>query len=156
MLLMNEAFKTWNRILKLQLTSAEVMITSTQTISQRTSLFSENIASPQNVEDELFRMSNEKFQAATQSSSAIFEGYVQLGNKLFEASTNCFTQSFNELLSAPFSMHTFAGPQMTYWNALRQNSLKTFDITNATLSIMENSIKPIHSRTSSNAKRLTR
>lgn len=154
--LMNEAFKTWNRLIKLNLTTAEMMISSSQTISSRTTLFSENMHSPEKVEDEYHRMSNEKFEAASQSSAAILEGYFDFSNKLLEASTKCLTQSCQELLFTPLSMQTVGGPQMAYWNAIQQSSMESLNMTNSTLSTMENSLHPIHSRTSSNAKRLTR
>ena len=150
----DEAFKTWNRMLKLSLTANELLITSGQTISHRTNLMGNNIASPQNIEDEVSLMSDEKIQAISQSSSALLDGYFRFNQQLMASCSNSFLTTYQGLLFTPLAPQSTEQHLMSYWDTLNHSAMETLGLTNTALAVIEESLHPIHSRTSSNAKRL--
>lgn len=150
---LDDAFKTWNRMIDLGLQSTEMLHTSGQTISHRTTLVGQNLASPHKVEGEVQLMSDEKMQAATLSASALVEGSYKFSQQMLETSANCFLNSIFALAYAP--MYAGKQQQVDHWNELlNRQSTELSELTNTGLRTLEKTLHPIHERSTNNAKRL--
>lgn len=154
--LFNEAFKSWNRIAKIGMTTAEIMIASSQTISHRTALLTDSSASSERVSNEIYRMNSEKIQSANQSSSATMQGYHQYTAGLLQAMTQVLVNNSNGLIFDPTPGQPLATHQMSYLNIINQTSIETLKLNSHILDTIENSLKPIHNSVTNNARRLSR
>lgn len=152
---LDNAFKTWNRMVDLGLKSTDILHTSSQIISHRTTLMGQNITSPEKIDDEIHLMSNEKVEAAALSSSALMNGYYHFSQEMLQTSSDCFLNNLCGLSYSP--MNSGNQHQMQYWNALlNKQSTEILELTNTGLEIIEETLNPVHERVTNNAKRLSK
>jgi hypothetical protein len=150
-------FLTWTN---LAFKTAETMLASAQVIGNRTNRMALAGMAP-NARDrrEFALMSTEKVAAAAESAQAMALSMIRLNQRFG-------TLAFNQMLTGASAMISLASSRTTGQSIARQarlvretmanSAIATSQISTSTGRLVNNGLKPIHSRAKGNAKRLAK